>query len=124
MSTSTAASYIRCWDSQAKVAEALHISRVTMSRIENDKADVTEDFLQELHRVLDGRSGPSGPEGGGVSFYTPVPNRFEFRVAEADYPCRHCRNNSVNAFDTGESPCGRCGYNRRKSNRLTSVGRI
>lgn len=105
--------------SQARLAELMHICRATLSRIENDRKDVTEDFLQQLHTILDGRFRPACPEGGGGIFYSPVPNRFAHsRVEEDDYPCRHCSYSSVNfAFDVEESPCGRCHYNRRRTNR-------
>ena len=107
---------------QTKLAHKLHISRGTLSRIENDKKEVTEDFLNELRIALYSRSGSAYPGSGGGACYSPAPSRFERRIAEDDYPCRHCCYNSANrAFDTGESRCEICHYNRRKTNRQTAV---
>ena len=101
---------------QAQFAAALHMSRGTLSHIETNKKEITEDFLNELYLVMDGRSGPMYPGHVDGSCYSPGPSRYEFKVAEDDYPCRHCVNNSARpGFDLGESPCRQCRYNRRKS---------
>ena len=103
---------------QARLADALHISRGTLSHIENNKKEVTEEFLNELYFVVDGRSGPMFPGHVDGSCFLPGPSRYEFKVAEDDYPCRHCVNSSARpGFDLGESPCRQCCYNRRKSYR-------
>lgn len=57
---------------QTQLAGKLHISRGTMSRIENDKTSVSEDLLNDMHVVLFGdRSGPAYPEGTEKSDFTP-----------------------------------------------------
>ena len=110
---------------QAALAKKMHISRVTMSRIENDKTEVTEDFLRELHSVLTGRTGPAYPVGGGSFGYFPAPGRFEHRVAEEYYPCRNCDYNSANlGLEEGEEHCRFCPYNRRKVTHLAAGGLI
>ena len=100
---------------QAQLAALLHISRSTMSHIETNKKEVTEDFMIHLRHVLDGRSGPMYPGDVEGSCHSPGPSRYEFKVAEDDYPCRHCVNNSARSGDLGGSPCRQCCYNRRKS---------
>ena len=79
---------------QTQLAGKLHISRGTMSRIENDKTSVSEDLLTDLHVVLFGdRSGPAYPEGAEKSDLTPGQGGFAYAVSESDYPCCHCPNN-------------------------------
>ena len=102
---------------QARLAAAMDISRSTLSHIETNKKEVTEDFMIELHLVLDGRSGTTYPGDVEGSSHSPGPSRYEFKVAEDDYPCRHCVNNSARPDGLGGSPCRQCCYNRRKSYR-------
>ena len=104
---------------QTQLAGKLHISRGTMSRIENDKTSVSEDLLNDMHVVLFGdRSGPAYPEGTEKSDLTPGQGGFAYAVAESDYPCCHCPNNStVPGSNPEENPCRVCKYNRRKAYR-------
>ena len=83
---------------QTQLAGKLHISRGTMSRID--------------------RSGPAYPEGTEKSDLTPGQGGFAYAVAEADYPCCHCPNNSTApGSNPEENPCRVCRYNRRKAYR-------
>ena len=104
---------------QTQLAGKLHISRGTMSRIENDKTSVSEDLLTDLHVVVFGdRSGPAYPEGAEKSDLTPGQGGFAYAVSESDYPCCHCPNNStVPGLNPEKNPCRVCRYNRRKAYR-------
>ena len=91
---------------QTQLAGKLHISRGTMSRIENDVV------------LFGDRSGPAYPEGAEKSDLTPGQGGFAYAVSESDYPCCHCPNNSTApGSNPEENPCRVCRYNRRKAYR-------